>query len=364
MLEFEFVINLQLFAEEKTEAATPKRRHESREKGQVAKSRELVTAVLLLVTFLAIRSFADSIFNNLAELLRFFLSTPINTENAINPGDLTNVFIYCAVTFIKVMAPILLITALVAIVANYLQVGFIFTGKPLIPKFSKLNPIEGFKNIFSKNALVEFLKSLMKVGIVVYVIFSYLKDNFIIIPELLGMDMMSTASFIGNAIINMGIRVSTVLFIIAVFDYAYQFWQFEKKLKMSKQEIKEEYKMTEGNPQIKSKIREKQRQMSLKRMMTEVPKADVVITNPTHFAIAIKYDASKSEAPMVLAKGKDLIAQKIKEIAKDSKVPIIENKPLAQALYKTVDIGEMVPSELYKAVAEVLAFVYNLKNKK
>ncbi len=162
----------------------------------------------------------------------------------------------------------------------------------------------------------------------------------------------------------MGIRVAAVLFIISVFDYAYQIWEFEKKLKMSKQEIKEEYKMTEGNPQIKSKIREKQRQMSLRRMMTEVPKADVIITNPTHFAIAIKYDAAKSEAPMVLAKGKDLIAQKIKEIAKDNKVPIVENKPLAQALFKTVDIGEMVPAELYKAVAEVLAFVYNLKNKK
>lgn len=363
MLEFEFIINLQLFAEEKTESATPKRRHEAREKGQVAKSREIVTAVLLLSTFLAMRIFADSVFNNLTELLRFFFSIPVEIENAVKINDLTKIYIHCVLVFAKVMAPILLLTASVAIAANYLQVGFIFTLKPLMPKFNKLNPIEGFKNIVSKNAFVEFLKSLMKVGIIGYVIFSYLKNNFVVIPELLAMDMMSTASFIGNTIVNTGIRVSIVLFIISIIDYGYQFWQFEKNLKMSKQEIKEEYKMTDGNPQIKAKIREKQRQMSLRRMMTEVPKADVVITNPTHFALAVKYDASKSDAPMVIAKGKDLIAQKIKEIAKENKVPIVENKPLAQALYKTVDIGEMVPAELYKAVAEVLAFVYNLKNK-
>lgn len=363
MLEFEFIINLQLFAEEKTESATPKRRHEAREKGQVAKSRELVTAVLLLATFLAMRIFADSIIKNLTDMLRFFISSPVEIENAVKMSDLTNIYIHCVLVFAKAMAPVLMITALVAIVANYLQVGFMFTLKPLIPKFNKLNPIEGFKNIVSKNAFVDFLKSMMKVAIIGYIIFNYLKQNFVVIPKLLAMDMMATASFIGNTIVNTGVRVSIVLFILAIFDYGYQFWQFEKNLKMSKQEIKEEYKMSDGNPQIKAKIREKQRQMSLRRMMTEVPKADVVITNPTHFAIAIKYDASKSEAPMVIAKGKDLIAQKIKEIAKENKVPIVENKPLAQVLYKTVDIGGMVPAELYKAVAEVLAFVYNLKNK-
>ncbi|MDF2521650.1 MAG: flagellar biosynthetic protein FlhB [Clostridia bacterium] len=363
MFEFEFVINLQLFAEERTEPATPKRRREAREKGQVAKSRDIVSAILLLVTFLALRIFGGYIFENLSKLLRFFLSFPSKTENAVEIGDLMNVYWYSVVEFAKVIAPILLISALVAVSANYLQVGFLFSIKPLIPKFNKLNPIEGFKNIFSKNAFVEFLKSAFKIAVVAYVIYSYLKKNFILIPELLAMDMMATAHFIGNTIVNTGIRVAVVLLVIAIFDYGYQFWEFEKNLRMSKQEIKEEYKMTEGNPQIKSKIREKQRQMSLRRMMTEVPKADVVITNPTHFAIAVKYDAGKADAPLVLAKGKDLIAQKIKEIAKDNNVPIVENKPLAQALYKTVEIGDMVPAELYKAVAEVLAFVYSLKNK-
>lgn len=361
--KFDFIINLQLFSEEKTETATPKRRREAREKGQVAKSRELVTAILLLVTFLTIRIFAKSIYGNLTDLITFFLSNPVDAENAVKPGDLITVYLQCLWIFAKVMAPIMGIAALVAVAVNYLQVGFLFTLKPLVPKFNKLNPIEGFKNIFSKNALVELIKSILKIGIVGYVIYSYLKNNFIVIPELLAMDMQSTAAFIGNTIINTGIRVAAVLIVISLFDYGYQFWQFEKNLRMSKQEIKEEYKMTEGNPQIKSKIKEKQRQMSMRRMMTEVPKADVVITNPTHFAIAVKYDASKAEAPIVLAKGKDIIAQKIKEIAKENNVPTVENRPLAQALYKSVEIGDMVPAELYKAVAEVLAFVYGLKNK-
>jgi flagellar biosynthetic protein FlhB len=363
MFEFDFVINLQLFAEEKTESATPKRRREAREKGQVAKSKELTTAVLLLVTFLTIRMFANSIYTNLAQLLQMFLTFSVNVEDAVKTGDIIKVYAGCLWVFAKVMAPILLVSSLVAIALNYLQVGFLFTLKPLIPKFDKLNPIEGFKNIFSKNALVEMLKSILKIGIIGYVIFSYLKDNFLVIPELLAMEMGATVVFIGNTIINTGIRVAAVLIVISVFDYGYQFWEFEKKLKMSKQEIKEEYKMTEGNPQIKSKIREKQRQMSLRRMMTEVPKADVIITNPTHFAIAVKYDSTKAEAPIVLAKGKDIIAQKIKEIAKENNIPTVENKPLAQALYKSVEIGDMVPAELYKAVAEVLAFVYSLKNK-
>lgn len=363
MVEFNFLINLQLFAEEKTETASPKKRREAREKGQVAKSRELITAALLLITFITLRIFAASIITNLADLIIMFLTFPKNIENAVSIEDLSYLYIKCLWVFAKIMAPVLLVSAVVAIVLNYLQVGFLFTMKPLTPKFDKLNPITGFKNIFSKKAFVEFIKSIFKIGVIGYVIVSYLKNNFAVIPELLALDMLETAVFIGNTIINTGIRVAVVLLIMSVFDYGFQFWEFEKSMKMSKQEIKDEYKMTEGNPQIKSKIKEKQRQMSLRRMMTEVPKADVIITNPTHFAIAIKYDTTKAEAPIVLAKGKDIIAQKIKEIAKDNNIPTVENKPLAQALYKSVEIGDMVPAELYKAVAEVLAFVYSLKNK-
>ena len=180
---------------------------------------------------------------------------------------------------------------------------------------------------------------------------------------MLNMNVESTMIFIGNTIISVGIRAAAVLLILSVFDYAFQKWNFEKEIRMSKQEIKDEYKLTEGNPQIKSKIKEKQRQLSLRRMMAEVPSADVIITNPTHFAIAVKYEEAVSEAPVVIAKGKDLIAEKIKDTAKKNNVPIVENKPLAQALYKSVEIGQQIPSELYKAVAEVLAYVYSLKDK-
>lgn len=363
LFEFDFIINLQLFAEEKTESATPKKRRDAREKGQVAKSKELTTAILLLLTFLTLRIFATSILTNLTELIIMFLSFPVDIENVVKTENVVDIYIKLLWVFFKIMAPILLVSAFAAIALNYLQVGFLFTLKPLVPKFNKMNPIEGFKNIVSKKALVEFIKSILKIGVIVYVIYSYLRDNFEVIPELLTMDILETAVFIGNTVINTGIRVAVVLIIISVFDYGFQFWEFEKNLKMSKQEIKEEYKMSDGNPQIKSKIREKQRQMSLRRMMTEVPKADVIITNPTHFAIAIKYDTTKAEAPIVVAKGKDIIAQKIKEIAKGNNIPTVENKPLAQALFKSVEIGDMVPADLYKAVAEVLAFVYSLKNK-
>jgi flagellar biosynthesis protein FlhB len=363
LFEFNLIINLQLFAEEKTESATPKKRREAREKGQVVKSRELITAILLLITFLSLRVFATSIISNLTELITLFLSFPVDVENAGKIENLFDIYVKCLWVFSKIMAPILLISAFVAIALNYLQIGFLFTLKPLVPKFNKLNPIEGFKNIASKKAFVEFIKSLLKIGVISYIIYSYLRNNFEVIPELLTMDILATAVFIGNTIVNTGIRVAVVLIVISIFDYGFQFWEFEKNLKMSKHEIKQEYKMTEGNPQIKGRIREKQRQLSLRRMMTEVPKADVIITNPTHFAIAIKYDTTKAEAPIVLAKGKDIIAQKIKEIAKENNIPTVENKPLAQALYKSVEIGDMVPAELYKAVAEVLAFVYSIKNK-
>jgi flagellar biosynthetic protein FlhB len=177
------------------------------------------------------------------------------------------------------------------------------------------------------------------------------------------MNIQETAAFIGNTIVSIGIRAGIILLILSIFDYIFQYLEFEKSIRMSKQEIKEEYKQMEGDPQIKGKIRERQRQMALHRMMSEVPKSDVIITNPTHFAVAVKYDAAVSDAPIVLAKGKDLIAQKIKETAKENNIPVVENKPLAQALYKGVEIGERIPAELYKAVAEVLAFVYSLRQK-
>ncbi|KUO76117.1 MAG: flagellar biosynthetic protein FlhB [Clostridia bacterium BRH_c25] len=356
-------INLQLFAE-KTETATPKRRQEMREKGQIPRSKELVTAFVLLISFWSMRLLSSYIVKDLVTAVRTFLSFPEDMDSVFTNESIMKLFLQCLSIVAKILAPILLIIALVVIIVNYLQVGSVFTVKPLVPSLNKLNPVEGFKRLFSKKAFVELIKSILKIGIIGYVVYDYLTDNYSIVPELLNMNVESTTIFIGNTVINVGIRAAVVLLILSFFDYGFQIWDYEKSIKMSKQEVKDEYKMTEGNPQIKSKIREKQRQLSLRRMMAEVPNADVIITNPTHYAVAVKYDAGASvEAPMVVAKGKDLIAQKIKDTAKENKVPVVENKPLAQALYKSVDIGEKIPVELYKAVAEVLAFVYSLREK-
>lgn len=359
----EFRINLQLFAEERTEPATAKRRHEVRQKGQVAKSRELVTAAMLLIAFFSLRYLSKYIFKDLTNAATRFLNFSKDIDSAFRVENLMNTLVYCMLVLVKVLGPILLIIAITIFIVDYLQIGFLFTLKPLKPSFSKMNPIEGFKRLFSRNSFVELIKSLFKIAIIGYVVFDYFLANYKIIPELIDMSIGSTVIFVGDTLIDIGIRAAAVLFVLSVIDYIYQRREFERNIRMSKQEIKEEYKQTEGNPQLKSKIREKQRQMALRRMMTEVPKSDVIITNPTHFAVAIKYDAVMSDAPIVIAKGKDLIAQKIKETAKEHQVPIVENKPLAQALYKSVEIGEKIPAELFKAVAEVLAFVYSLRER-
>lgn len=355
-------INLQLFGE-KTEPATSKRRQEMREKGQIPRSKELVTSIVLLISFWGMKLFSIYIFEDLIVAVRTFLNFPKDIDSRFSNDNIMQIFLQCMFIMAKVLAPILLTIALVVIIVNYLQVGSVFTAKPLIPNLNKLNPIEGFKRLFSKSAFVELLKSILKIGIIGYVVYDYLLNNYTVLPELLNMNVERTAVFIGNTIINVGIRAAAVLFILSIFDYGFQIWDYEKSIRMSKQEVKDEYKLVEGNPQIKSKIREKQRQLSLRRMIAEVPHADVIITNPTHFAVAVKYDAAASDAPMVIAKGKDLIAQKIKDTAKENNVTIVENKPLAQTLYKSVEVGEKIPGELYKAVAEVLAFVYSLREK-
>lgn len=357
-------IDLTLFTEEKTEPGSPKKRREAREKGQVPKSRELVTAVLLIITFWAMKTFSSWMLGDLIEEVKLGLTFPKDLESFFTTSGITKFYIQKALAFMKILAPVLGFGVLVSLVVNYVQVGVIFTAKPIIPSFNKMNPIEGFKRIFSRQAFVEFLKSNFKIMLIGYFIYSYLFKNYAIIPDLMNMDVRQTAAYIGDMLYNIGIRAGSVLFILAIFDYGFQVWEHERNLKMTKQEVKDEYKQTEGNPQIKGRIREKQRQMAMRRMMSEVPKADVVITNPTHFAIAVKYDPVKSESPTVLAKGKDLIAKQIREKAKEHNIPLVENPPLAQTLYKTVEIGQNIPSDLYKAVAEVLAYVYNLKNQR
>lgn len=359
-------INLQLFAQgggagEKTEKATPKKREDARKKGQVLQSREISSAMVLMLVFVTLRIFGSNIYNQIMTYTKFVFTEYPKMDNFYMPDIIIRVFIDSVTVMLKAVAPILIVALLAGLITSYAQVGFLFTLETLSVKFSRINPLSGFKRMFSVHGVVEMVKSILKIAVIGYVAYAYINSQAAGILRMMDMDILGIAAFIGLTAINVAIRICVVLLILGVLDYGYQWWEYEKNLKMSKQEVKEEYKQTEGNPEIKSKIKQRQRQMSMRRMMQEVPKADVVITNPTHFACAIKYDAKVSSAPIVVAKGQDYIAMRIKETARDSKVEIVENKVLARAIYDTADIGEAIPHDLYQAVAEVLAFVYSLK---
>jgi flagellar biosynthetic protein FlhB len=259
---------------------------------------------------------------------------------------------------IKLMLPTMLVAMVTGVIFSYVQVGFLFTVEPLKVKLSKINPISGFKKLFSMKSIVELVKSVSKAAALLYISINYIMDNMDLIIKVLDFPVAVIAANLWKIVYNITMRVAIFLFIVSLLDYIYKKWENEKELKMSKQEIKDEYKNIEGDPLIKSKIKEKQRSIAMSRMMQEVPEADVIITNPTHFAVVIKYKEGY-ESPMVVAKGQDLIALNIKRIGKENEVPIVENKPLARALFKDVEIGEYIPEQYYKAVAEVLAFVYN-----
>ncbi|MHB8170462.1 MAG: flagellar biosynthesis protein FlhB [Thermincolia bacterium] len=355
-------LNLQFFSQEKTEEATPKRRQDSRQKGQVAKSPEVNSALILLMGFLAIKIFFPYMFEELQNFTRSFLSQLHNTQE-LTIDYIMSLGISIIVLCGKMLLPLILIVLVSGILANYLQIGFLFSTQPIIPKLETLDPISGFKRIFSKRSLMELFKSLVKIGAVGYIVYRAISLEFDFFPKMLDMDIRASLVFIGQLVIKIALQVGLMLLVLAVIDFAFQRWEFNRSLRMSKQDIKDEHKQMEGNPQIKGKIKEKQRQMAMRRMMQEVPKADVVITNPTHYAIAIKYDGQSMNAPIVVAKGQDMVAQKIKEKAKEHNVAVVENKPLAQALFKSCDIGEFIPPDLFQTVAEVLAFVYKLKGR-
>ncbi len=364
MKDLRFNIDLQLFAEEKTEKATPRRRQEARRKGQVVKSREFNSAVILLAILLVLKYTLYNKIINYSIFMESFLSDYIIKSDLYSLTNLAVLNRNLLLTISGFLLPILGTAVIISIIINYIQVGSLFTTEPIKIKLERLNPIEGFKRLFSKRAIVELLKSVIKVSIVVYVVYVSIKKRLTFIPLLTDMDIIEAVKYIGDAIFDASIKVGTALLVLSIADYMYQRREHERSLMMSKEDIKEEFKQTEGNPLIKSRIRQMQRQVMMRRMMQAIPEADVVITNPYHLAVAIKYDSKKHSAPVVVAKGANLIAEKIKEIAMINKVEIVENKPLAQLLYKSVEIGEMVPEELYQAVAEVLAFVYSLKQRR
>lgn len=352
---------------EKTEPATAKKLEDARKEGQVAKSKDLGNAVSLIVLFLILKIFISYIGQSLLECFHLAYGkiddVTANWNQNFTIDGIHSIMVQFTIKIMLVLLPIFGIGMLVAFVTDLVQVKWKVTSKPLEPKFDKFNPVNGVKRIFSSRSLVELVKSIAIIIVLVAFTYSELKDKIIYLFYFYQLNLFDCLAFIGDLVIDLGLKLSIVMLVIGAADYIYQKYKFNQDMKMTKQEVKDEYKNAEGNPEIKSKIRRKMMQASQRRMMQSVPEADVVITNPTHFAVAIKYEPGMSRAPVVLAKGEDFLAQKIKDAAKEHQIEIVENKPLARALYYNVDIGSEIPPELYQAVAEVLAFVYKIKNK-
>ena len=348
--------------EEKTEEATPKKKSEARKKGQIARSKVVGLAITMVTCTLVILLLSGMIVGNLKDTMVYFLQSGMLQD--INEMSIKSIVLTVLMKAGLCILPVVVPIMIAGIVASLMQTGFLLTGEPLKPKFSKLNPISGFKNMFSKKSFVDLLKNLAVVTVIGFIGFLYVRDNYDKILQISNTYLPSLGGQVQDLVVGIFFQVSVVLVIIAAADYFVQFKFHQKDLRMTKQEIKEEYKQMEGDPQIKSKIKQKQREMATRRMMASVADATVVITNPTHLSIALKYEEGNNEAPKVVAKGADLVALKIKEVAKENDVPIMENKPLARMIYEQVDIDREVPQEMYQAVAEILAMVYKLKNKK
>ena len=357
----DFVFDLQLFAgDDKTEEPTAKKRADAKKKGQVGRSTDMNAAFVLLMGFFIIKLLWENIYQKIAAYTTYVfshLNQPVDTENIIR------IFIGIIELLAQTALPVMIAILAIGLAVNFFQVGLNFNTEAIGFKLDKLNPINGFGRIFSKRSLMELVKSLMKIAIIGFFLYDFLIDHLMEMPQFIYFDLPTSLAQISDIIFKMAFEVIGVIMIVGFMDYAYQKWQTTQDLKMSKQEVKDEMKQSEGDPQIKGKIKQKQRQMAMSRMMQEVPKADVIVTNPTHFAVALKYEKGMV-APQIVAKGQDLVARRIKEIANENRVPIVENKPLARALYASTQVGDMVPAELYQAVAEVLAYVYRLKQRR
>ncbi len=360
-------LDLQWFAQdgpggEKTEPATAKKLKDAREEGKVAKSQELNSAATLIAMFLSLKIFVSflgekfiSIFHWMYGMIPDIVAT---SRDGLTVHTISIIIKDTLLQMLVAMAPFLIIGFVVALLISIIQVGWQVSTKPMKPDFKKFNPINGFKRIISKESIFNLIKSVLKIVLIFYVAFSNIRDQANNLFILYDISLNQGIALMGDIIIDTGLKISIVYLVIGIIDYVYQKHKFNEEMKMTKQEIKDEYKNTEGDPQIKGQQRQRMREASQRRMMQDVPKADVVITNPTHIAVAIRYDAETETAPVLLAKGEDFLAQKIKEKAKESNVEIVENKKLARMIYGTVDVGQEIPPELYQAVAEVLAVIY------
>lgn len=345
---------------EKSEQATDARREEFRNRGQVAQTRELASAAILLASAGGIYMLSKFFFQNLFEV--FNSSFGIDMVQSIRDGDMKSPIQFAAFKTLLLIAPVLGIVGLLSFASTVAQIGFLQVEDAISPKFDKIDPIAGFKRIFSLRNLVEGLKSIVKILAIGFILYTLLKGELDRVPYLMTFSIEQLLTYMGTIVVKLFIGIGSTMLILAGADYFFQRWDLEKQMMMTKQEVKEESKQREGDPMIKSRIRRIQREMANRRMMDAVKKADVVVTNPTHIAVVLKY-GEKLPAPQLVAKGADLIAEKIKEMAREHNIPIIENKPLARTIYKTMKIGQIIPRELFVAVAEVLSYVYKLKRK-
>jgi flagellar biosynthetic protein FlhB len=348
--------------QDRTEKATPRRRRKSRQEGKVARSVELNSAVILCLGLTVIYMMGPLLAGQMRQFMSYIFTEAPNMR--LDVDSAVALFSNNILTFFTILGPILIILSIIAYGVNVMQVGFLVTTKPLEPKLDKLNIANGIKRLFSVRSVVEMIRDVIKITLIATVAYLSIKSNLPAFFSLSDNSVEFFAGTMGTMALKTALQIGVVILFLALLDYAFQKYEFEKKIRMSKQEIKEEMKETEGSPETRARVRQVQREMVRRRMMQEIPEADVVVTNPTHIAVALKYDQKKMEAPTVVAKGERLIAEKIKEIAREAGVPIVENRPLARALFSLCEIGSIVPAKLYKAVAEVLAYVYRLKDEK
>lgn len=342
----------------KTESATPKRRREARERGQIARSQEVNTFLIMLLFLITLRFFARTLLDELLAFSTHYLGHLSHFQ--WTPELLESNVLFFMYNLIRFVFPFFIAAAIGGLVAGIAQAGFSFSLKPIAPKFSAINPIQGVQRIFSMYGLINLLKAVVKIVVVGWVSYATVRKRFPGLMLLSDMPLKQGLLLLSDVIYQLLFRIIVIMAVLAVLDFLVQKRQFEENLKMTKQEVKEELKQMEGSPQTRSRIRAKQRQMAMRRMMAEVPKAVVVVTNPTHLAIALQYEEALA-APRVVAKGAGFIAERIREIAREHKIPILEKPPLAQAIFKSVEIGRFIPPNMYHAVAEIIAYVYQLK---
>jgi len=348
-------------AGDKTEKATPRKREDERKEGNVFQSKEILICVTMIVSFFSFKLLYNLIQDTLQNSMKDFLEL-IATQEVINSDDAKG-FLIRGIKCVAIAGlPMLLIVSLVAIITTIAQTRGLVNFKQLRPKFSKLNPLRGLKNLFSLKSLLEIVKATFKIIILFYVIYTFVQDNLSLFANMMNVSVQEAVPMVGEFCFSLIKKVIIAFIAVAAIDFMYQRWDYEKKLMMTKQEVKDEYKNTEGNPQIKGKIKQVQQEMSRKRMMQAVPTADVIIRNPTHVAVALKYDRDKNRAPVVVAKGVDDVALKIVKIAEENNIMTIENVPLARALYAQVELDQEIIPEFYQAVAEIIAALYKQRN--